>query len=191
MKLDLEIPGWSSEAKLLKLAELASNVPENGWIVEVGSFCGRSAYAMGMNKRDDVKLTCFDMFPDTASAIPETCHGDKRRMYSYHEFCKNTANVVNLESIRAYMPIKIEYLSFTHEVDILFIDCVHTYEAVKDDIATWYSFMKPGGIMIFDDYFDMFPGCMRAVDEFVEKVKPQKVEIFEHAAWVYLDSKTL
>lgn len=186
MNLNLEIPGWSSEKKLEKLASLAAGVNENGWIVEVGSFCGRSAYAMGMNKPASTKLTCFDMLPDIGQPIPESCYGDRNRMYCYYEFARNTAQIPNLEVMRAHMPLKLEYLSFTKPIDLLFIDCVHTYEAVKDDIDAWYKFMSPGGTIVFDDYFDMFPGCIKAVDEFIDRVKPTKVEIFECAAWVTL-----
>lgn len=186
-KINESIPGWSDKRKLEKLAELASAVPPNGWIVEVGSYCGRSAYAMGMNKDDTVKLTCFDKFPDEYIAINETCRGDKTSLYSYHHFLQNTSEVVNLEAVRAYVPINIEYLQFTKQIDLLFIDCIHTYEAVKADIAMWYRFMKPQGVIIFDDYFDMFPGCVQAVDEFVEELgRPVKTEVISCAKIVYL-----
>jgi predicted O-methyltransferase YrrM len=186
MKLNTNIPGWSSEKKLEKLAVLAGEVPYNGWIVEVGSFCGRSAYAMGMNKPNNVKLTCFDMFPDQPQEIPDTCLGDRSRPYSYQEFLRNTGEVVNLETVRAYMPLNVEYLNFSKKIDLLFIDCVHTYEAVRDDINTWHRFMAKDGIIVFDDYFDMFPGCIKAVDEFIWSVSPKSVTIEECAAWVWL-----
>jgi hypothetical protein len=55
--------------------------------------------------------------------------------------------------------------------DIAFIDGLHTYEGVKDDIAFYHPLVKPGGILIFNDYKDdLFPGVTKAVDEFVATV---------------------
>ena len=186
LKLNLDIPGWSDAAKLTKLANLAREVPKDGWIVEVGSFCGRSAYAMGHNKHASTKLTCFDKFPDAPEQIPDTCFGDKSGTYSYEIFLNNTRGIPNLETVRMYMPLNLEYLSFKKKIDLLFIDCIHTYEAVKSDIDTWSKFVKKDGIIVFDDYFDMFPGCVKAVDEFIEQVKPRKTEVLSCAMWVWL-----
>ena len=187
MIIDESIPGWSDVNKLRYLAKLATRVPEDGWIVEIGSFCGRSAYALGMNKKQSVKLTCFDQFPYQPQSIPNSCYGDLSMNYCYEAFLHNMREVENLETGRIIMPLKIDFLSFTKQIDLIFIDCVHTYDAVKADIDTWFKFMKPGGVMVFDDYFDMFPGTIRAVDEFVAEVKPTTTQVISSTALaVYL-----
>mmetsp|Transcript_45530 Transcript_45530/g.84335 ORF Transcript_45530/g.84335 Transcript_45530/m.84335 type:complete len:307 (-) Transcript_45530:64-984(-) len=54
--------------------------------------------------------------------------------------------------------------------DVAFIDGLHTYEGVRDDIKTYVKLLKPGGILIFNDYGNgVFPGVERAVDEYVSK----------------------
>ncbi|MEI8282107.1 MAG: class I SAM-dependent methyltransferase [Armatimonadota bacterium] len=61
------IPGWSPIDQLLTLFTLAyssSDIP--GDILELGSWCGRSAVALGMAARlsGKGKVHCIDLFPD-------------------------------------------------------------------------------------------------------------------------------
>lgn len=63
-------------------------------------------------------------------------------------------------------------LSFKkHELDFVFIDAGHTYEDVKSDLESWFEKVRPGGIVAGDDYTPMFPGVMKAVDEFFKDKK--------------------
>jgi predicted O-methyltransferase YrrM len=59
------VPGWSPLDQLYSLLNLAliSDVP--GDIVELGSWCGRSAVALGMGAKllGNVKVHCIDLFP--------------------------------------------------------------------------------------------------------------------------------
>lgn len=193
-KIDDTIPGWSDVEKLKGLAELASNVKEGGLIVEVGSFCGRSAYAMGMNKDDSVKLLCVDMFIDEwltnrkVEDYPgtETCYGDKSQMYSYDTFIRNTNEVKNLDTIRMVFPYDEEYFSFNKKIDLLFIDATHTYDAVRADIEQWCPHLKDDAVVVFDDYCDQFQGCIDAVNEYAQSVGSEIKIIAGTAAKVVL-----
>jgi hypothetical protein len=52
-------------------------------------------------------------------------------------------------------------------LDFVFVDGLHTYEGVVDDINLYAPLMRPGGVMVFNDYGGTtFPGVTRAVDEF-------------------------
>lgn len=51
------------------------------------------------------------------------------------------------------------------ELDLVFIDAIHLYEAVKKDIAAWLPKVRPGGILCGDDYTNDFPGVIKAVKE--------------------------
>lgn len=62
-----DIPGWSPIDQLLSLFTLAlSSSHLQGDILELGSWCGRSAVALGMAARltGDTKVHCVDLFPE-------------------------------------------------------------------------------------------------------------------------------
>eukprot|EP00931_Biecheleriopsis_adriatica_P046440 TRINITY_DN2666_c0_g1_i3.p1 TRINITY_DN2666_c0_g1~~TRINITY_DN2666_c0_g1_i3.p1 ORF type:complete len:412 (+),score=78.51 TRINITY_DN2666_c0_g1_i3:106-1236(+) len=52
-------------------------------------------------------------------------------------------------------------------IDGAFIDGLHTYEGVRDDINAWKSKTRAGGVLMFNDYGNgPFPGVKKAVQEF-------------------------
>lgn len=54
--------------------------------------------------------------------------------------------------------------------DFIFIDAAHSYEAVSADLRAWSSKVRPGGWFGGHDYYEGFPGVIRAVDEFCQVV---------------------
>lgn len=49
--------------------------------------------------------------------------------------------------------------------DLIFIDALHDYEHVKQDIALWWPKVRVGGILAGHDFNHKWPGCERAVAE--------------------------
>jgi hypothetical protein len=50
-------------------------------------------------------------------------------------------------------------------LDYVFIDALHTHKAVKEDIALWFPKIRPGGVLIGDDYSGYHREVIWAVDE--------------------------
>lgn len=50
------------------------------------------------------------------------------------------------------------------ELDVLFIDTLHTYEQVRDELAVWGDRVAPGGVILFHDT-DSYPPIRRAISE--------------------------
>ena len=50
------------------------------------------------------------------------------------------------------------------ELDVLFIDTLHTYEQVRDELAVWGDRVVPGGMILFHDT-DSYPPIRRAISE--------------------------
>jgi predicted O-methyltransferase YrrM len=53
------------------------------------------------------------------------------------------------------------------QVDMVFIDAEHSYEAVRADIALWRPLVRSGGMLCGHDYSGDWPGVVRAVNESV------------------------
>jgi len=50
-------------------------------------------------------------------------------------------------------------------LDLVFIDSIHLYDNLKEDITLWSKKVKNGGFIAGDDYTLQFPGVVRAVEE--------------------------
>lgn len=51
------------------------------------------------------------------------------------------------------------------QFDLVFIDALHDYEHVKQDIGLWWPKVRIGGILAGHDFNHKWPGCERAVAE--------------------------
>jgi len=70
--------------------------------------------------------------------------------------------------IKGYSPEVCEQFQ-DNSVDFVYIDGLHTYDAVKKDINGWYSKVKTGGIIAGHDYSKKhWVGVYNAVNEFIK-----------------------
>lgn len=74
------------------------------------------------------------------------------------------------EMIRMYS-LPAAHLFNDEELDFVFIDADHSYEATKQDIEIWYKKVKSGGIIGGDDYATIWPGVPQAVNEFFQALE--------------------
>jgi hypothetical protein len=50
-------------------------------------------------------------------------------------------------------------------LDFVFIDAMHFYEELCEDIAAWKPKLRQGGVLAGDDFTTRFPGVQKAVEE--------------------------
>ena len=93
-------------------------------------------------------------------------------------FWRFMANVVNTGMQDHVVPLPLDSLNAFQalsrigvSIDALHIDAGHDYLAVQKDLESWWSLLRPGGVLIADDYFDdenkAWPEVKQAVDDFV------------------------
>ena len=56
-------------------------------------------------------------------------------------------------------------------LDVLFVDTIHTYEQVRDELRAWGEWVRPGGVILFHDT-DSYPEIRRAISEWC---RPRKI----------------
>ena len=146
---------------LLRVVRLLDRPP--ACVVEIGSYCGGSTVVIGRaaaRRNPGVKLYAIEPF---------TFH-EARYQYDYEGlFDRNvdewglTANVVKVKKTSEKVA-----LDWDREIDFLYIDGDHSYEAVVRDINNFVRFVRAGGLFAFHDYKSTGKeGVRRAVDELV------------------------
>jgi hypothetical protein len=136
----MHIFGWMGPRQLDWLGAQAAQMHS---IVEVGSLRGRSAFALLTACQG--RVYCIDPWPKDSD---------------YESFMRDCGQFPNLVAIREKSP---EAAALVPDVDMVFLDGDHEYEAVVADIAAWLP--KTRKLLCGHDYNNTeFPGVAAAVD---------------------------
>lgn len=159
--------GLIGEAEGERLAEFAALVHPDRAIVEIGSHTGLST--MWIAAAAAAHVFAVDPWADPRPPGPD--HTDD-------PFELGTGDAVlaefdhNLDRfgfrdritpLRA--PSAVVAALWVQPIGLLFIDAIHTYEGVRDDLRAWIPHVAPSGILAVHDYGDSYPGVRQAVDE--------------------------
>jgi hypothetical protein len=186
----LRIPGQCDEEKLTAFAHLTRVLP-SGDLVEIGSFCGRSAFALAwLGERHTIgNLISIDPWSNQAvedqgrqaeilNRDMEAINFDKIfRVYISNISLLNNAGYIREVSVKAIDHYKravlagflqspqLNKIKVDGRVSLLHIDGNHDYDHVCQDIETWTPSVISGGWVLLDDYIWAFgDGPKRAGD---------------------------
>lgn len=117
-------------------------------LVELGSYNGLSYFTFCQSMlENEVDGLCYAI---------DTWKGDKHTE-EYDETIFQGVSQHNRENYWGFSYLLRMFFSealnhFEAEtIDLLHIDGLHTYEAVKNDFTTWYPKIRPGGVILFHD----------------------------------------
>jgi predicted O-methyltransferase YrrM len=149
------VTGFMHSVELEKLVELA----ESRHVLEIGSYRGLSAWCMAHSAKS---VLCVDTF--RAWTNGQTQNTEEEGFTTLDTFLKNTERFPHITHMVATS--EQAWNQNSKKFDMIFLDANHEYEAVKQDIKTWWPRIKTGGIIAFHDYgHDDYKGVKRAVDE--------------------------
>ena len=145
------IPGWMNPGELRWLYETAKGMDS---IIEIGSWKGRSTYAL----LSGCKGTVYAVDPFPGDPFPAN-HGS-----TYEDFIKNVGNFPNL-SVCKMTSEAAAANGLPPQVDMVFIDGDHSYEGVMADLKIFAPRAKK--LLCGHDLTDPdYPGIRQALYEF-------------------------
>lgn len=157
-----------------------------GLIIEVGSFVGESAIFMAGYLRDrDAAILCVDTWyggVDHYKGAPEKINMHFGRPDLYYRFmsnvvqrgCEDRIVPLALDSINAARLLKWMGI----QADMVYVDASHEESDVLRDYLFFWELVKPGGVMLCDDWSGHFPDVIKDGEKFMKLsgVKPFLIE---------------
>jgi len=154
--------GFLDEEEGLRLHDLARAQAPMGPIVEIGSYCGKSAVYLGAGAREaNGMLVCVDHHRGSEENQPgweyhdtDTWDTDANAMDTL-PFLRRTLRLAGLEQHATIVVAQSTALAkiWSTPVGMLFIDGGHSFEAARGDYDAWAPKIASGGILAIHDLF--------------------------------------
>lgn len=159
------VDGMIGDAEAQHLYELARQV-DDGVIIEVGSYRGRSTVALAAGADDGFGAPVFAIEPH--EPFDGILGGDfgplDRGMFMQSMLTSGAYRNVRLVNLSSETVTP----GWALPVGLLWIDGDHTYEGVRRDFECWAPHVLPGGIVAFDDATDPDLGPCQMLTELID-----------------------
>jgi len=161
---DIEsIDGWQSKREGFALYIISKFGPENGEIVEIGSWKGKSTIwlAKGAKQSKREKITAIDPFIGS-SEHKRILKGKS----TFEEFKMNLKKFECDDYVNIFVDTSENVVkNWNKPVRLVFIDGAHEYEFVKKDFLLWKPFLVDGGIIGLHDSDE--EGPKKIIEEYI------------------------
>lgn len=161
-RIALECKGFLDDEEGLRLFELARAHAHLGPILEVGSYCGKSAVYLGAGAREaGGRLVCVDHHRGSEEQQPgweyhdaDLFDAEAGQMDSLPEL-RRTLRRAGLEETTVIIVARsgVTASLWTVPLGMMFIDGGHTHEAANRDYESWAPKVAQGGILAIHDLF--------------------------------------
>jgi predicted O-methyltransferase YrrM len=142
-------------------------------IVEIGAFTGDSTIIFAKNFK---MVYSIDPFESGIGGINNTV--DMKQIFK--TFKQNIKGFNNIGIIKDFSFNAVKTFE-DHSIDVVYIDGLHTYQAVKRDLIDWIPKIIKGGFCTGHDYHrKKFPGVVKAVSETIGN----KIKLFKDTSWL-------
>lgn len=181
--MSLSIPGMITQDSGKFLYSLCYMQEINGDVVEIGSWQGRSTIFLGTAVKESKNGNFYAVDHFKGNIGKEDLYEVDGKLNNLKEnFIENikkfglneTVNLLEMMNYEAAKKLKNNNIRF------LFIDGDHTEDGVTKDIELFFPMLIKGSIIVFDDYFDGFPGLINAVDSAITKFNFTRCYYYKH-----------
>ncbi len=138
-------------------------------ILEIGTYTGSTTLLMATNTPRETQVFTLDLDP-----AQRDTHRHGLGVGGFPTFTVGSAyqGTPFASKIRQLFgnSVTFDYSALAGSIDLVLIDADHTYDFVKVDSANAFKLLRPGGIIIWDDYLwnERYPECQgvtRLLDE--------------------------
>ena len=157
-----KIKGFMPDHEAGRLYELALSAAEKGPVLEIGSYCGKSAYFIGAACREkrsvlfsvDHHQGSEEQQPKEEFFDPELLDTKKNRIDTF-PFFRQTLERAGLEDtvIPVVADSKTAGRMWATPLSMVFIDGGHSLGAAVADYHTWQRHIVNGGLLVIHDIF--------------------------------------
>jgi len=157
-----EIKGFLSPKESKKLQELFQKVHKLGPILEIGTYCGKSAinFAEVAEKFNGLVFSVDHHTGSEEHQLGEEYHDDElfdKRLNKFNTLPEFLKNVILHKKNEYIIPILEESKKaakrFFEEISLLFIDGGHAKQTALDDYYAWKDKICSGGLLVIHDVF--------------------------------------
>ena len=172
----LAIDGWLKIGEATRLFDLARALPGPApVVVEIGSWLGKSTVVLGraLERFPGAKLYCIDPFNADGDEFSKPTYAARSAAAGGTLLDRFKANLARNRVRTEVIPLP-GYShdvapGFQHQIDFLFIDGNHAYDAVRRDFLDWTPKVRRGGVIAFHDVGrSNSPGPLQVIEELIK-----------------------
>lgn len=149
------LQGWFTDSEKLALFRMTKAQPENGKILEIGSFMGRSTNAIAhASIHTNREIYALDVWLDFGEDLDDRAQSENG-IHILNTFLRNTQWFIDKLRVLKGSTTQYKYVLSNLQFDLIFVDAAHDYFNVCNDVKIALTAIKPNGWMIGHDYHNM------------------------------------
>jgi len=140
---------------LVRLA-LVTKIVAPKTIFEIGTFRGRTALNFALNSPPDCIIYTLDLPPEAKQAAMQRAFAhDANIIRASTPGVDYAGKDVSAKIVQLYgNSLEFDFSTYLGKMDMVYVDGAHDYEAVRIDTINAMKMIKPGGVVLWDDFAD-------------------------------------
>jgi MMP 1-O-methyltransferase len=148
-----QIDGWLTKSEAVGLHTVASLLPSDAVVVEIGTWKGKSTYCIAKGLKSG-KIYSVDPFDASGEEDSAVVYEQRRGNSSLLEQFETRMKLLNVyEKITPMKGLSNQFVGKFNSIDFLFIDGDHSIQGCDFDFVNYAPFLKKGGYLAFHDYY--------------------------------------